>query len=73
MNPLAQRIAQAVDESFPHSLCFPCLAAQLGLSEHDLRVVALPLIVRADLQLVRQVVCSRCSCPGDALVAPRST
>lgn len=71
LSPLAQRVARAISDNSPHSLCFPCLAAQLALSEHDVRAVALLLIVRADLRLVRRVVCSRCRCPGEALVAQR--
>jgi hypothetical protein len=70
LSPLAQRIAHAVYESSPQLFCFPCLATQLGLKEHDVRAVALVLIVRADLRLVRRV-CSRCQRPGEALVAQK--
>lgn len=68
MSPLAQRIAHAVYENSPRLLCFPCLAAQLEVKEHDVRAVALVLIMRTGLRLVRRV-CSRCQCSAEALVA----
>ena len=69
MSPIAQRIARAVYENSPRLLCFPCLAAQLGLKEHDVRAVALVLIMRTSLRLVQLVVCSRCQRSAEALVA----
>ena len=70
MSPLAQRIAHAVYQNSPHFYCFTCLAAQQGVREHDVRAVALTLIVRVGLQLVRRV-CSRCQRSGEALVPQR--
>ena len=70
MNPIAQRVASAVYQSVPNSYCFTCLAAQQGLTEHDVRAVALVLIVRAGLRLVRRV-CSGCHRSGEALVAEK--
>lgn len=66
MNPLAQRIADAVYQNSPHLYCFACLAAQQGVNEHDVRAVALVVILRGGLQLVRRV-CSRCHRSGEAL------
>jgi len=67
MNPLAQRILNAVYENSPQVLCFTCLAAQQGLTEHDVRAAALVLIARAGLGLERQV-CSLCQRPDEALI-----
>ena len=70
MSPLQERIAHAVYQNSPRLFCFTCLAAQLGVKEHDVRAVALVLIVRAGLQLVRRV-CSRCHGSDEALVAQK--
>ena len=59
MGELAQQVAALVNRNFPRVLCFTCLSAQTGLPEHDVRAVALVLITRAGLQLVRRV-CSSC-------------
>jgi hypothetical protein len=69
MTPLAQRIATAVYENSPHLFCFACLAVQQGVKEHDVRAVALLVIVRAGFQLVRRV-CSRCRLSGETVVPP---
>jgi hypothetical protein len=71
VSPLAERIAHAVYQNSPNSYCFACLAAQQGVKEHDVRAVALVLLVRAGLRLVPRV-CSGCQCPSDALVAQKS-
>jgi cytochrome c5 len=66
MTPLAQRIATAVYENSPNLFCFACLAAQQGAKEHDVRAVALVVVMRGGLQLVRRV-CSRCHRSGETL------
>jgi hypothetical protein len=70
MSPIAQRIAHAVYQNSPNSYCFACLAAQQGVKEHDVRAIALVLIVRAGLRLGRRV-CSRCQRSGEALFAQK--
>jgi hypothetical protein len=60
----------AIHQNSPRVLCFACLAAQQGLKEHDVRAVALVLVVRTGLQLARRA-CSRCRRPSEALVARR--
>ncbi|SRR6266508_750801 len=72
MSPLAQLVAAAVYQNSPHVLCFTCLAAQQALNEHDIRAVALVLIVRASLQLVQRV-CSLCQRTDEALVSQKVT
>ena len=71
MTPLAQRIADAVYQNSPNLFCFACLAAQQGANEHDVRAVALIVITRGGLQLVRRV-CSRCHRSGETL-GPQKT
>jgi cytochrome c5 len=66
MTPLAQRIVGAVYQNSPHLYCFACLAAQQGAKEHDVRAVALIVIMRGGLQLVSRI-CSRCHRSGEAL------
>ena len=66
MTPLAQRIIGAVYQNSPHLYCFACLAAQLEVEEHDVRAVALIVIMRGGLQLVSRL-CSRCHSSGDTL------
>jgi len=71
MKPIAQRIANAVYQNGPaRILCFACLAAQQRMKEHDLRAVALVLMVRADLRVVRRV-CSSCRRAGEVLIAQK--
>jgi hypothetical protein len=66
VSPLAQRIAHAVYQNTPDLHCFACLAERQGVNEHDVRAIALILIMRGGLQLVRRV-CSRCQRSGEAL------
>lgn len=66
MTPLAQRIIGAVYQNSPHLYCFACLAAQEGVKEHDVRAVALIVIMRGGLQLV-SCPCSRCHRSGETL------
>jgi hypothetical protein len=68
MSPLAERIAHAVCQNFPHPYCFTCLAAQQGVKEHDVRAAALVLIVRAGLKLRRQQ-CFLCRRTDEVLAA----
>lgn len=68
MSPLARRVAATVYQNSPHALCFTCLAAQQGLKEHDIRAVALVLIARASVELVRRV-CSLCQRIDEVLVS----
>ena len=67
MSALAQRVAAAVHQNSADVLCFTCLAAQQGLNEHDVRAVALVLMARAGLRLVRRI-CSLCKRSDDVLV-----
>jgi hypothetical protein len=67
VNALARRIGDAVYQNSPNSLCFTCLAAQQGLSEHDARSAALVLIARAGLGLVRQP-CYACGRTDDMMI-----
>ena len=71
MNPVAERIADVVYQNAPCAVCFACLAEQEGLREHDVRTVALILIVRAGLHAVRQS-CAVCRKVADALIAQRA-
>jgi hypothetical protein len=68
MTPLAQRIANAVYQNSPRVLCFTCLAAQQAVKEHDLRTIALVLMTRAGLRVVRRG-CSACQRAGEVLLA----
>lgn len=70
MSPLARRIADAVHRNAPSVYCFTCLAAQQGAKEHDVRAVALVLVVREGLRLARHV-CSRCHRWGEALAVQK--
>jgi hypothetical protein len=71
MGALAQQVAAIVHRNSPNVLCLTCLAAQHGLPEHDVRAVALVLITRADLQLVRRV-CSSCQRAEELLAVPKA-
>jgi hypothetical protein len=68
MNPLARRVADAVHQNSPLVLCFACLAAQQGLKEHDVRAIAVVLIVRGGLGIVRRI-CSSCRRADEVLVS----
>jgi hypothetical protein len=70
MSPLAERIAHAVYHNSPRLFCFTCLAAQQGLKEHDVRAVALVLVTRAGLRLVRRA-CSSCRRTDEVLAAQK--
>jgi hypothetical protein len=67
VNPIAEGIARAVLQNFPHTLCFRCLAAEQGIKEHDARAAALVLIARDTFMIVRQV-CHACQCTEETLV-----
>ena len=67
MSSVAQRVVKAVYHNGPGALCFTCLAAQLGLKEHDVRSVALVLTVRAGLRVVRRS-CLACRGVAEGLV-----
>jgi hypothetical protein len=72
VSPLAQRVADAIRRNGSGVvLCFGCLAAQQGLKEHDVRAVALVLVVRAGLQIARRR-CSSCRRVDEALVAQKA-
>jgi hypothetical protein len=72
MSPIARRIAGAVHRNGPgRGLCFACLAAQERVKEHDVRAVALVLMVRAALEVVHRA-CSSCRGIGEVLVAQRA-
>ena len=65
---VAHLVAEAVRDSGARVLCFRCLAAQQGLSEHDVRAVALVLLARAGFELVRRA-CASCQRVEGVLVA----
>jgi cytochrome c5 len=71
MTPFAQRIVGAVYQNSPHLYCFACLAAQQGANEHDVRAVALIVIMRGGLQLVSRI-CSRCHRSGETLAPQKA-
>ena len=71
MSPTAARVAQVVYRYSPSAVCFSCLAEQERLKEHDVRAMALVLIVRAGLNAVRQP-CASCGRLGEALVAQKA-
>jgi hypothetical protein len=72
VSPLAQRVADAIRRNGSGVvLCFACLAAQEGLDEHDVRAVALVLVVRAGLSLVRRR-CATCGRVDEALIAQKA-
>jgi hypothetical protein len=72
VSPLAQRVADAIHRNGPGIvLCFGCLAAQQGLKEHDVRAVALVLMVRAGLRVARRR-CSSCRRVDEALIAQKA-
>lgn len=68
MSHLAEKVARAICRDSPDAICFSCLAAQHGVSEHHVRGVALVLITRNDWQLVRRS-CSRCQRTDEVLLA----
>ena len=68
MSHLAQRVAHAVYQNAPHLYCFACLAAQQGLKEHDVRAVALVLVTRGGLRLLRRA-CASCRRIDEMLAA----
>ena len=65
MGILAQHVAALVHNQ-PSGVCFACLARARGLREHDVRAVALVLIMRGGLVLVRRR-CSSCQRADDLL------
>ena len=72
MSPLAERVAKAVAHNGPgRAVCFNCLATQQGLEEHDVRAVALVLMVHAGLRVVRRA-CVSCRRVADGLLAPKA-
>ena len=71
MSPTAERVAQAVYRHSPSAICFSCLAEQERLKVHDVRAMALVLIVRAGLHAERQL-CASCGRLGEALVARKA-
>ena len=65
---LAQQVADAVGRNGPREiLCFSCLAKQEGLKEHDVRGVALVLMIRGGLCVARRV-CRSCGRKDETLV-----
>lgn len=70
MGELAQRIAALVHNQ-PSGVCFACLARAKRLREHDVRAVALVLITRGGLQLVRRT-CLSCHEVGDLLAVQKA-
>jgi hypothetical protein len=70
MNPIAEGMARAVLQNFPHTLCFHCLAAGQGIKEHDARAAALVLIARADFAFVRRI-CDSCQRTEELLVSKK--
>ena len=65
---VAQQVADAVGRNGPRVvLCFSCLATKEGLKEHDVRGVALVLMVRWGLRMARRV-CYSCGRKEETLV-----
>lgn len=71
MTPLAQSIGNLLHQSAPRPLCLSCLALQQGVAQHDVRSVALVLMVRQGVSLVQRT-CAHCHRVGEALVAQKS-
>jgi hypothetical protein len=71
LNAVAQRVADAFDHSGRTAVCFPCLATEAGLREHDVRAAALVLIARTGLDLARGV-CSCCQRECEVLAARKA-
>ena len=71
MGTLSEQVAAIVYGAYPRVLCFTCLAAHSGLREHDVRAMALVLIVRRGLELTRGV-CSACGREHELLVAQKA-
>jgi len=70
VNPIAEGLARAVLQSFPHPLCFRCLAAGQGIKEHDARAAALVLIARDHFDVVRRI-CHSCQRTDESLVSQK--
>jgi hypothetical protein len=70
LSPAAQRVAQAVQQNAPRVLCFACLAAEQQLKEHDVRALALVVLVRGGLRIVRRA-CSSCGRVDEMLAGRR--
>jgi hypothetical protein len=70
VNPIAEGIACAVLQNFPHTLCFHCLAAEQGITEHDARAAALVLIARDHFDVVRRF-CHSCQRTEESLVSQK--
>jgi hypothetical protein len=71
MNPIAEGIARAVLQSFPDPLCFRCLAAKQGITEHDARAAVLVLIARDHFAVVRRI-CHLCQRTDESLVSQKN-
>jgi hypothetical protein len=67
MGTLSEHVAAMVYAAYPRALCFGCLAARSGLREHDVRAMALVLIVRSGLDLALGV-CASCGREHELLV-----
>jgi len=72
MNPMTARVADAVYQNSPDVRCFDCLAAQQGLSEHDVRAVAVVLVARGRLSLDQRICCA-CGRTDEMLVSANAT
>ena len=68
VNPIAEGIARAVLQNVPHTLCFHCLAAEQGITEHDARAAALVLIARDHFDVVRRM-CHSCQRTDESIVS----
>ena len=65
---VAQQVAEAVQRNGARTvLCFECLAKQEGLTEHDVRGVALVLAMRWGLRVAKRV-CHTCGRKDETLI-----
>jgi hypothetical protein len=69
IDDIGKAIAVLLLENVPDSYCFPCLAAQLQLSEREVRKAASPLVLLADFR-IRRLRCRICRTEDDLLLTP---
>ena len=60
------------EEHHPYGYCFPCLAAEHGVPEFDVREIAQVAVLREGFRVLRRI-CYRCDRADEMLVAPDPT
>jgi hypothetical protein len=68
----SERITRAVVEHHPYGYCFPCLAAEHGVPEFEVREIAQVAVLREGFRVARHI-CYRCNIADDMLLAPDPT